>query len=464
MGVLVITRILFSAVFALATVVAPLPVAAAPQKTISLIRDAEVENDIRALATPLWQAAGLPPDSIHVHLVKDDGLNAFVAGGLHLFLNTGLLMRTQHPGQLAGVIAHETGHIQGGHLARLNEALENATAEMILMTILAGAAAAASGSGDAAVGALMIPGHIAERTLLQYTRTQESAADQAAVKLLDSTGQSSKGLAEFFDILGDQELLMTERQDPYVRTHPLTRERVSFVNHHVELSRFSNYAYPPDVVERHRRMQAKLYAFVMSPATTLQRYPEGDTRLEARYARAIAYYRKPDLASALPLINGLIAERPNDPYFYELKGQMLFETQRPREALEPYRKAVALLPDSALLRISLAQVQIELAQPGEPNAKALLRDAVANLDKVMDEERTNRFVWRLLATAHGRAGDEAMASLAMAEEALLSGQLSKARYHAGKAERSLRRGSPAWLQASDVLARADAVKDERKHR
>lgn len=462
MGVLVITRILFSAFVALATVVAPLPVAAAPQKTISLIRDAEVENDIRALATPLWQAAGLPPDSIHVHLVKDDALNAFVAGGLHLFLNTGLLMRTQHPGQLAGVIAHETGHIQGGHLARLNEALENATAEMILMTILAGAAAAASGGQAAPV--MTLPGHIAERTLLAYTRTQESAADQAAVKLLDATGQSSKGLAEFFDILGDQELLMTERQDPYVRTHPLSRERVSFVNHHAELSRFSNYTYPPNVVEKHRRMQAKLYAFLMPPATTLQRYPESNTRLEARYARAIAYYRKPDLAKALPLVDGLIAERPNDPYFHELKGQMLFETQRPREALEPYRRAVELLPESALLRISLAQVQIELAQPGEPKAKELLRDAVANLAKVMAEERTNRYVWRLLATAHGRMGDEAMASLAMAEEALLSGQLPKARYHAGKAEKSLRRGSPAWLQASDVLARAEAVKDERKHR
>ena len=214
MGVDLITRILFSAVLALATMVAPLPTAAAPQKGISLIRDAEAENDIRAMATPIWQAAGLDPSSVRIHLIKDDTLNAFVAGGLRLFLNTGLITRTDHPGQLIGVIAHETGHIQGGHLARLDEALRNATAEMILMTILAGAAAAGTGSGEAAMGAMLLPQHIAERILLSFSRGQESAADQAAVTLLDATHQSSKGLLEFFDILGDQEMLVTARQDP----------------------------------------------------------------------------------------------------------------------------------------------------------------------------------------------------------------------------------------------------------
>ena len=465
MGVDLITRILFSAVLALATMVAPLPTAAAPQKGISLIRDAEAENDIRAMATPIWQAAGLDPSSVRIHLIKDDTLNAFVAGGLRLFLNTGLIARTDHPGQLIGVIAHETGHIQGGHLARLDEALRNATAEMILMTILAGAAAAGTGSGEAAMGAMLLPQHIAERILLSFSRGQESAADQAAVTLLDATHQSSKGLLEFFDILGDQELLVTARQDPYVRTHPLTRERVSFLTHHVEGSRYSNAAYPPEIVEMHRRVRAKLIAFIKAPSLTLQRYRADDRSLEARYARAIAFYRIPDLAQALPLIDGLIAERPRDPYFHELKGQMLFENQRPAEALAPYRKAVEYLPSSALLRINLAQVQIELAQrPKEPNAKALLKEAIANLDVAMREERDNGFAWNLMAVAYGAMGDEGMASLAMAEKALLKEKIPEAKFHAGRAEKLLRRGTPAWLQAVDVLERAAAVKDEKKYR
>lgn len=464
MGVVLITRILISAVLALATSVAAFPSAAAQKKGISLIRDAEVENDVRSLATPLWQAAGLDPGSVRIHLVKDDSLNAFVAGGLRLFLNTGLIVRTENPSQLIGVMAHETGHIQGGHLARLDEALRNATAEMIIATVLAGAAAAATGSTDAVAGAVLGTQEMARRAMLSFTRGQESAADQAAVKLLEATGQSAKGLAEFFDILGDQELLVSVRQDPYVRTHPLTRERVSFVSHHVEMSRYSGAVYPPEVVEKHRRMRAKLYAFVEPPSSTLQRYREGDKSLDARYARAIAYYRMPDLTRALPLIDGLLAERPNDPYFHELKGQMLFENQRPREALEPHRRSVQLLPSSALLRLNLAQVQIELAQQKDPNAKALLKDAIGNLDAAVGEERDNRFVWHLLAVAYGSLGDEGMASLAMAEKALLSEKVSEARFHAGRAERLLRRGTPAWLQAVDVLERAAAVKDEKKYR
>lgn len=465
MGVVLITRILITAVLALATIVAPPPAAAAQKKTISLVRDAEVENNIRAMATPLWQAAGLEPDAIRIHLVNDETLNAFVAGGLRLFLNTGLIIRTEHPGQLIGVIAHETGHIQGGHLARLDEALRNATAEMIIATVLASAAAAATGSGEAVLGTMLGTQEMARRAMLSYTRGQESAADQAAVNLLDATGQSAKGLLEFFDILGEQELLVSARQDPYVRTHPLTRERVSFISHHVETSRHSKAVYPPEMVEVHKRMRAKLYGFLEAPGRTLQRYREDDRSLDARYARAIAYYRMPDLARALPLIDGLIAERPNDPYFHELKGQMLFENQRPREALEPYRKSVQLLPSSALLRVSLAQVQIELAQQSkEAAARPMLTEAVSNLETAMREERDNRFVWHLLAVAYGKQGNEGMASLAMAEKALLSEKVGEAKFHAGRAERLLRRGSPAWLQAVDVLERAAAVKDEKKYR
>jgi predicted Zn-dependent protease len=173
----------------------------------------------------------------------------------------------------------------------------------------------------------------------------------------------------------------------------------------------------------------------------------------------------PDLARALPVIDSLIAERPRDAYFYELKGQMLFETQRAAEALAPYRKSVELMPGEPLLRISLAQVEIELGQrPGEPNAKQLMKDAVSHLEMALKQERDNGFLWHLLAVAYGSLGDDGMASLAMAEKALLSEKLSEAKFHAARAEKILRRGSPAWLQATDILERAAAVKDEKKYR
>lgn len=447
-----LTRIVVMIVFSWATLLSPLAAAA---DRIGFIRDAEVENTIRAYATPLFQSAGLSPSAIRIHLVKDPSLNAFVAGGLRLFFNTGLLMRTENAGQVIGVIAHETGHITGGHLARLDEAMANATAESIVAMVL-GAVAAASGAGAAGAGVMMGGASMAQRAMLGYTRAQEQAADQAGVKLLDATQQSARGLLEFMDILGEQELLVASRQDPYVRTHPLTRDRVSFLRHHVDGSTWSNAATPPEFAEMHRRMRGKLFGFLETPGRTLQRYREDDKSLEARYARAIAYYRMPQLDKALPLIDELIAERPRDPYFHELKGQVLFENGRAQEALGPYREAVRLLPNSELLRQSLAQVEIETGDP------SLLEDAQEHLQFVLRVDRDDRFAWRLLAIAYGRAGNEGMASLAQAEEALLGGRVPEAVFHAGQAERLLKRNGPAWLQAQDIKERASHVRVEQK--
>lgn len=446
-------RILVLAVFALAAVAAPAS-SRSPDR-ISLVRDAEVENIIRVYAAPVFRAADLDPDAIRVHLVNDDALNAFVAGGLNLFLNTGLLIRSENPSQLIGVIAHETGHIAGGHLTRLGEAVESASAEALLSILLGAAAAAASGRGDVGTAVMMGGQQAAGRSLLRYSRTQESAADQAAVRLLDAVGISAQGLLSFMEILGEQELLVSERQDPYVRTHPLSRERVAFLRHHVEASTASGAALPPEFSEMHRRLRAKLFAFLKPPPLTFQRYKADDPALEARYARAIAHYRKPELDKALALIDGLIGERPDDAYFHELKGQMLFENGRARDALEPYRRAVALLPDSPLLRIALAQVQTAVSDA------ALLEDAREHLTRALVKERDNYSAWRLMAIAAGRLGDEGMAALAMAEQALLGRRLGDAAAHADRAARLLSANSPSWLRAQDIKERASQLKEQK---
>ena len=436
--------VIFLAVVALlaAALIAP---AGAQTKPRGFIRDAEIETTIRAYATPLFTAAGLDPQSVRVYLVNDDTLNAFVAGGMNLFINTGLLMRSESANQLIGVIAHETGHIAGGHLARTQEALENATAEMILAYVLGIGAAIAT--GDSGAGAAVITGGqtIAQRSLLQYSRTQESAADQAALSYLDRTGQSARGLLEFLEVLGDQELLLSSQQDPYLRTHPLSSDRVDTVRNYVSGSPYADSAEPPDFIAAHARMRAKLVGFLRPLGRVLQQYPESDGSLEGRYARAIAYYRAADLKRALPMVDGLIAERPDDPFFQELKGQILFENGRAREALPYYEAAVRLQPDAPLLRQGLAQVQLESGDP------ELNRAALGQLDEVVRIEPHNAGAWRLLSIAYGRDGQIGMTALALAESAGARGDSKEARQQADRALKLLPENSPAWLRAQDIF-------------
>ncbi len=415
---------------------------------LSLIRDAETENIIRAYATPLFQAAGLNPDDVRIHLVNDRSLNAFVAGGQRLFINTGLILQSAHSGQLIGVIAHEVGHISGGHLSRMEEEMRKASAQQILAMILGGAAAIGTGRGDAGAAVIMGGASTAMRGFLAFSRTQESAADAAALQFLDRTRQSAQGLLEFMQTLEKQDPRTPDRQDPYLRTHPLSRERIEVMLQHVAASPHSAVPLSAAFENMHQRMKAKLFAFLNPLGHTLRQYPERDKSMVARYARAIAYYRVPQLDKALPLIDELIRERPDDPYFHELKGQMLFENGRGAEAVGPYQTAVRLLPDSGLLKGDLARVQIESQDP------ALLEPAIANLNTALREDRAQPFYWRQLAIAHGRKGDMAESSLALAEEAMLLNRKNEARYHAGRAEQLLPRGSPGWLQAQDILESA----------
>jgi len=408
-----------------------------------MIRDAEIETIIRTYATPLFEAASVDPRAVEVLIVEDTTLNAFVAGGQKIFVNTGLLLAAETPNQLIGVIAHETGHIAGGHLARTHEALRNASAQSILAMILGGAAAAA-GAGDAAAAIITGGATLSQRTFLQYTRAQEGAADQAAVRMLDATGQSAIGLMEFIEKLGDQELLVASSQDPYVRTHPLSQERVASLRAHVATSRFKEAKDPPEFLVMHARMQAKLFGYLNGLVQTLRKYPESDTTLPARYARSIAYHRAHQSQKALELLGDLIVDVPDDPYFHELKGQILLESQQVDAAIPAYARAVELQPDDAQLRLGLGQAQASSAGP------AYIKDAVENLRAATAIEPRNPTAWRWLATAYARDEQLAMAALATAERYVLTGVYRDALMQANRAMKGLPRGSPAYLRAQDL--------------
>jgi len=422
----------------------------------SYITDTEIELYIRELATPVFQSAGLSPSAIDLYFINDDTLNAFVAGGQNIFFHTGLLMATETPEQLLGVIAHETGHIAGGHLARSGEILRNASQNALLGIILGAGAALATGRGDAATAIIQGSQAAVQGSLLQYSRAQESSADQAGIRFLESNRESSRGMLEFLSTLSGQELLSGRSRSPYASTHPLTRDRIAFVEEQVKNSRYSDEKLPEDLQQKHRRMVAKLHGFIRSPARTFKAYPDTDTSVEARYARAVATYRLPDAEKAVSLVDDLLADYPDDPYFYELKGQIQFEDAKPAEAEVAYRKAHEALPDAPRIELELSRVLLALDTPEKD------QEAQTHLEHVVQLIPNSTFAWRQLAIAYGRNGEHGMSALALAEEAFRAGQEHDAALQANRAKQKLKPHTEAWLRASDIEELSTPRDRERK--
>jgi predicted Zn-dependent protease len=415
---------------------------ASPQRIVT-IRDAETEAFLRRLSHPLFRTAGVDPALVRVTLIQDRAINAFVSTGNRMFLHTGLIQGAQSAGEVMGVLAHETGHIAGGHLARLPEEMRNAMLRSVAAMLLGGAAAAASGQGGALAAGMLGGQAMAMGQFFAFTRSQEQAADQAALTYLDRLGWSPRGMERLLERLLDQELLAASRQDPYFRTHPLSRDRLDFVRERMAQARAADAPSPPGVEEAFAMVKAKLDGFIDPPMATWRRYPESDGSAPARYARAIAQFRSGRIDAALAILDTLIREQPSSPWLHELRGQILFEGHRPQEALAPYAAAARLAPEEALIRLNHARVLIALGEPAQ------LRQAVGELQAALRRERESPFAWRQMAIARGRLGEMPLADLALAEEALLLGDPRAARTLARRAEAALPPG-PVRLRAQDI--------------
>jgi predicted Zn-dependent protease len=417
-------------------------------KNIYMIRDAEIETTIRGYAKSLLLAAGLEPSSVRIHIVKDNTLNAFVAGGQQIFINSGLILESDNANQIIGVLAHEIGHISGGHLIKGRRARKDSSATSLLGVLLGGAAIIA-GRPDAGAAAIQLGSSIGVKNYLNFSRTQESAADQSALRFLENSQQSATGLLEFMEVLAGQELLSARNQDPYVRTHPLSQYRIDAIRRHLNKSRFTSKAISIKDSISHARIRAKLVGFTKSFSDTLREYPEPEGSIATIYARSIAYYRKPNIQEAIRLINKLIAKIPNDPYFHELKGQIYFENGKIDLALSSYQMASDLIPGSALLKAQLGKAQIEKNDP------KFYRMAVQNLLYSVNKDPTRPNVWRQLGIAYGRLSKKGESSRALAEEAILLGRNKEAIRIAERAKRQFKIGSPNWLRAEDIRAVAN---------
>jgi len=444
---------LTSVVTAGALAFAPLPATAQENKGPPLLRDTEIEQLLRDYTRPILRTAGLERQNIHVVIINDASFNAFVADGRRIFVNYGALMQSQTPNQLIGVFAHETGHLAGGHLAKLREELARAQTQMIVAMLLgvgAMVAGARSGNADNGMGnigaaAVSAPQSILQHTLLSYQRQQEENADRAGVKFLTATRQSAKGMYDTFKRFSNDSLFAARGADPYLQSHPMPAERVAALE---ELARSSPYweaKDDPALQLRHDLMRAKTSGFMERQDTVFRRYPPSNDSLPARYARAIATYLHGDLRSAIAQIDGLTQAQPNNPYFYELRGQALLEGGKPAEAIAPLRRAVQLSNNAPLIEMLLGQALVA------SDNKAYLEEAITILRDAVSRETEAPLGYTQLAMAHGRKGDYAQADLASAQAAFLRGDNKTARDLASRAKTRFAVGTPGWVKADDIV-------------
>jgi len=419
---------------------------------ISLIRDAEIETLLIAYVTPLFRAAGLDAHLLRIRLVKDPALNAFVTSGNRMFVYTGLLQKSDSALEVIGVLAHETGHLKNGDPAKLPDMLREAQIKSIGALLIGAAAGIAARDAAPGLAAALGGQSMVMRQMLSFSRAQESGADNAGLQLLERNGWSARGLVQLFGKLRDQELVSVDKQDPYLQSHPLTPDRVSFVEQHVARSANSNRPLPPGFESGFLLARAKLDGFLEAPMIVQRQYPETDTSAAANYARAIALYRQGRANDSVAILDRLIKAAPQNPWFQELKGQVLFEASRAREAIPAYRDAVRLAPEQPLLRVAYARAMVE----GGDAAQA--RTALGELQRAIDRDRDDTDAWRLMSRAWGKLGDIGQANLALAEEAVINEDIVAARRFAREAEKNLPAG-PARLRAQDI---ANAMKRENR--
>ena len=434
-------------------VLAPISPARAQDAPIQLIRDTEVEAILHKDADPILRAAGIDPKAVTIYIIGDEEMQAFVSGGQNLFLYTGMIDKTKNPDQLMGVMAHEIGHMAGGHLIRSEQGEKQALATYLL-TMGLGVLAAATGSTDAAAGLLYSSGYFAALTGAGFTRTQEASADQAALTYLEKAGLSGKGIVDFFDNYRYEEVFENARRYKYFQDHPISSDRVAALRVRAEQQPHYGVVDTPEAQAEHEVMVAKLKAFENSPQQTLNDYPDTDTSFPARYARAIAYYRALETDQALKLTSDLIADQPNNPYLWELKGQILFESGHAALAEPAHRRAVELKPEAPLLRVNLAQSLVAQENPQK------LEEAIAELHHAVNVEADNTFAWMLMAQAYDRKGEPGMARLASAEQEFSLGQLADAKIFAMRARKQLVKNSPEWRRATDIVLVSKPTKED----
>ena len=427
--------------------------AARPATAQEVLRDAETEALFHDMAAPIVSAAGLDPKAVDLILLNDGSINAFVAGGQAIYIHSGLIGAADNVNEVQGVIAHELGHITGGHVIRNDEGAKPATGITIL-SLLLGAAAAATGSAEAGMGIFMAGQQAALGKYLAFSRAQESSADAASVQFLSKAGISGRGSVDFFKKLQNQEMRYGFKRDAdseFYSTHPMTSDRLTTLQDSFSQDPAWNKPVDPAMQARFLRVKAKLYGYLADPQATLTAYPEYLDDVPAHYARAYAFHKEAFLDKALDETDAILKVEPDDPYALELKGQVLLESGRPADAIAPLRRAVALSNNAPLIATTFGHALLATEDKGNfAEAEKVLKTAVAR-------DHDNPFAWYQLGVVYEAQGDTARARLASAEQQLMEMKLPEAAQNAEAAEAALPKGTPDWLRAQDIAMSARAM-------
>ena len=429
------------------------PAVAQGQGQIKLVRDAETEALLRDYATPLLRVSKVGAVATRIFLINNRNFNAFVAGGRNIFMFAGTMMEAKTPNEVIGVMAHEIGHIAGSHIARQQMMMSKLGPVAIAAMLLGAGALAAStrsrnvgGSPIGIVGALTGPQEILRRAMLAHQRSDEQAADIGAIRYLTATKQSGRGLLTTLNRMNRNSMFAAGGFDPYLLSHPLPAERLSYLQAQAQASRYWNARDSKALQRRHALVRAKLVAFVGDANEVQRRYPISDRSEAAQYARAISAYRFGRLSDAIQRIDQLIRHNGKNAYYHELKGQALLEGGRANQAIVPLKRSLALAPRATPIRVMLGHA---LLSSGNPK---VIRQAIPILTRATQQEPENANAFQFLAMAYDRLGNQPMAQLSAAQAMFLAGRYVEARTQASRAKKQLKPRSPAWLKADDILS------------
>lgn len=410
-----------------------------------IIRDVETENFIAKLTKPIFRAANLEQESVSIIILKNKEINAFVTGGQNIFLTTETLLQAKDYTEIAAIIAHESGHIAGGHLAKLREKIERESKKAHFANLIGAGVGIITGGGvKAAQG---VAGGIQEairRNIMAFTRSHEGAADQAALKYLETAKIPAQGYESFLTTLMKRERIRTGNVNPFIQTHPLTKDRLENISNYLK-NRKTNQNFNKGLQDQFLAIQAKLYAFLKSSNQTARKYPNKNQQLEDQLANAIVNYKKGKIKKAVLAMDQLIVNSPNNPYLFELKGQMLFENGKLWDSIEAYEQAVKLLPNEALLLMALSQARIAT------NEKENIVQALKELSRSVNIDSKNITAWYLLSIAYNKIGHQGLSLLSAAEKFILLGDYKTAKNYAKRAKKALPSNSSGKLRAEDIL-------------
>ncbi|KAA3449673.1 peptidase [Mesorhizobium sp. SARCC-RB16n] len=418
---------------------------------VPVVRDAEIESLVRDYARPIFRAAGLANDGIDIVLVNDSSFNAFVTGR-RLFINTGALMTAETPNEIIGVIAHEAGHIAGGHQQKLRDQLERAKTMAIIATLLgagaivAGATTNSRGLAGAGMGVAAGGGEMAQRSIVAYQRTEEITADRSAITYLNATGQSGMGMLKTFHRFQSALSLSGAQVDPYRISHPMPQDRIANLEVLVKQSPNVDKIDAPTLQQRHDMMRVKIAVYMDGQAAAARLMQKMRGSMAAQYGDAQSTYLYGNIAAALTKTNALIKAQPKNAYFQELRGDILMKANKPEDAADAYSKAVSLDPArSGLLPVSLGQALMAVGTPDS------LKEAVMQINNGLARDKENSTGYRYLAQAYGELGDIPGAELATAEGHFYSGNYKDAKIFAMRAQQQMKRGEPRWIRAQDII-------------